>query len=103
MRGPVPVVESLPKRIRRAAEAWLVFAVVLTIRCYQAMVRPFLLGSCKFCPSCSEYGIEALQTHGLWRGLGLTLRRVVRCHPFGRGGIDPVPAPQKAKDRPKPE
>ncbi|UCE62392.1 MAG: membrane protein insertion efficiency factor YidD [Phycisphaerales bacterium] len=69
----------------------IVFTAVLTIRCYQAMIRPHLIGTCKFHPSCSEYGIEALQTHGLCRGSLLAAGRVCRCHPFGAGGIDPVP------------
>ena len=70
---------------------WAVAVVVFAIRAYQAFVRPLLSGSCKFCPSCSEYGVEALRTHGLLRGLTLTLRRLGRCHPFSIGGIDPVP------------
>ena len=64
---------------------------VLLIRCYQAMIRPHLIGSCKFHPTCSEYGIEALHTHGFWRGSVLTFRRVCRCVPFTAGGLDPVP------------
>lgn len=64
---------------------------VAMIRAYQCMVRPFLIGSCKFHPTCSEYAIEALQTHGLIRGFILAVGRVGRCHPFTPGGIDPVP------------
>ena len=66
---------------------------VICIRCYQGMIRPLLIGTCKFCPSCSEYAIEALQIHGFWRGSLLAVRRLCRCHPFGPGGIDPVPKP----------
>ena len=66
---------------------------IFLIRCYQWMVRPLLIGSCKFCPTCSEYTIEALQVHGLWRGTLLGVKRIGRCHPFSPGGIDPVPAP----------
>ncbi len=72
---------------------WLVAIPVAVIRCYQAMLRPLLIGTCKFCPSCSEYAIEALHTHGLLRGTRLALRRITRCHPFSPGGIDPVPPP----------
>lgn len=64
--------------------------LVFGIRFYQAMIRPLLIGSCKFCPTCSEYAVEALQVHGPWRGSLMALRRIARCHPFTRGGIDPV-------------
>jgi putative membrane protein insertion efficiency factor len=66
----------------------------LLIRGYQALIRPWLIGSCKFHPSCSEYAIEALRVHGLWAGGWLTLRRLIRCHPVGPGGLDPVPPPR---------
>ncbi len=61
------------------------------ITCYQGMIRPFLIGSCKFCPTCSEYAAEAIRLHGPWRGLRLTVGRLMRCRPFSAGGIDPVP------------
>ena len=61
------------------------------VRMYQVAVSPFLPGSCRFIPSCSEYAIEAFALHGFFRGLGLTLGRVLRCHPLARGGLDPVP------------
>ncbi|MCO6436609.1 MAG: membrane protein insertion efficiency factor YidD [Phycisphaerae bacterium] len=64
---------------------------VFLIRGYQFAIRPHLVGQCKFCPSCSEYAIEALQRHGAIRGSIMTARRLIRCHPFSRGGIDPVP------------
>lgn len=61
------------------------------IRMYQVIVRPHLIGTCKFVPTCSDYAAEAVQTQGPWRGGRLAVRRVCRCHPWGRGGIDPVP------------
>jgi putative membrane protein insertion efficiency factor len=69
----------------------LVFFPIALIRCYQAMIRPHLIGTCKFCPTCSEYAIEALRTHGLLRGSALAVRRILRCRPFSPGGLDPVP------------
>ena len=71
--------------------AVIISVLVFIIRGYQAMLRPLLIGSCKFCPTCSEYALEALRVHGLGRGLILSLRRLCRCHPFSPGGIDPVP------------
>jgi hypothetical protein len=74
-------------RVERLA-AWL---AILLIRCYQTGVRPFLIGSCKFHPTCSEYAVQAIMQHGPWRGAWLGFRRLCRCHPIGPGGIDPVP------------
>ncbi len=65
---------------------------VSAIRSYQMAIRPYLLGHCKFCPTCSEYAVEAVTRHGFWKGLWLTIRRVLRCHPFGPGGLDLVPS-----------
>jgi uncharacterized protein len=48
---------------------------------------------CRFQPTCSQYALDALETHGAWRGTGLALRRLGRCHPWGRYGYDPVPEP----------
>ena len=66
------------------------------IRVYQVTLAPFLSGHCRFKPHCSAYAIEALQKHHLRRGLWLALCRILRCHPFTQGGIDPVP-PQHNK------
>jgi putative membrane protein insertion efficiency factor len=54
---------------------------------------------CRFTPSCSAYALEALDTHGTRRGLWLTLRRLVRCRPFGPSGYDPVPLPHDPDPR----
>lgn len=61
------------------------------IRGYQYCVSPWLSPRCRFYPSCSHYGIEALQRHGVLAGVWLTARRLLRCHPFHAGGYDPVP------------
>lgn len=63
------------------------------IRLYQFTLSPFLGGSCRFLPTCSAYAIEAIAIHGARRGAGLALRRIGRCHPLGKSGFDPVPAP----------
>lgn len=73
--------------IKRAAT----FVMVLLIQAYQYALRPLLVGGCKFHPSCSEFAIEAIRRHGPLRGGWLSLRRICRCHPWSRGGFDPVP------------
>ena len=80
-----------------------VIMLIALIRSYQAMVRPLLIGSCKFCPTCSEYAIESLRLHGIRRGSLLALRRICRCHPFTPGGIDPVPDPDRRMDPSDPD
>ena len=61
------------------------------IRFYQVAVSPWTLPSCRFHPTCSSYGLEAVTTHGALRGGWLTVRRILRCHPWGGSGYDPVP------------
>lgn len=73
--------------LSRITSALLVFLV----RFYQFAISPLLIGNCRFVPTCSQYFIEAVRRHGPIRGTSLGLRRVLRCHPFGKGGIDPVP------------
>lgn len=69
----------------------LIAPFVGVIRAYQLLISPLLGPRCRFYPSCSHYGIEALQTHGLWKGSWLTLKRISRCHPGSEGGVDLVP------------
>lgn len=65
--------------------------LVLPIRAYQRWISPLTPPSCRFEPSCSEYGAQAILAHGVWKGLVLAAWRILRCHPFCRGGLDPVP------------
>ena len=60
------------------------------IACYQKLIRPFLGYRCRFYPSCSEYAVESITTYSLGKGLYLSVRRILRCHPFHQGGYDPV-------------
>lgn len=79
---------SLPVRILRGLPA---FAVIFVIRAYQVMLSPLLPSSCRYIPSCSAYGLEAVERYGAIRGGWLAVKRIARCHPFRAGGYDPVP------------
>jgi len=70
-----------------------VAALILSapIRLYRWIISPILPSACRFYPSCSAYAIQALDEHGVGRGLYLTLRRLLRCHSLNPGGVDPVP------------
>ncbi|MEK9727834.1 MAG: membrane protein insertion efficiency factor YidD [Candidatus Margulisiibacteriota bacterium] len=61
------------------------------IKVYQSLISPFLVKRCRFYPSCSNYGKEAIEIHGGLKGIQLTLKRILRCHPLSEGGIDFVP------------
>jgi len=61
------------------------------IRGYQYLLSPLLPDSCRFVPTCSQYGVEALKKHGPAKGFWLTAKRIFRCHPWGGSGYDPVP------------
>jgi len=66
-------------------------AAIGLIRIYQWLVSPLLPRACRFAPSCSEYAAEAIDGHGVMRGGWLAARRLLRCHPWGGEGFDPVP------------
>src|SRR5216117_2206492 len=70
----------------------------MAIRAYRTVVSPLLSAlctpfglGCRFTPTCSQYGLDAVKTHGAWRGSLLSIRRICRCHPWGGEGYDPVP------------
>ena len=65
--------------------------IILMIRCYQIFLSPLKLPCCRFYPTCSAYAIEALQKYGAVKGSYLAVRRILKCHPFHKGGYDPVP------------
>lgn len=69
----------------------LIFPLVVLIKFYQLCISPFTPPSCRFTPTCSQYALEALRKHGLFKGGWLALRRILRCHPWGGSGYDPVP------------
>ncbi len=65
--------------------------MIILIRCYQKCISPLLPNVCRYKPSCSEYFIEALMIHGVIKGTFLGIKRLMRCHPWGGSGYDPVP------------
>ena len=65
--------------------------LITLIRGYQKYISPLKPPSCRFTPTCSHYGIEALNKYGVIRGIYLTMLRIMRCHPWSQGGHDPVP------------
>lgn len=74
------VLQSLPRRILTGL-----------IRGYQLVISPALPAACRFTPTCSQYALEAVQRHGVFKGSWLAARRLAKCHPFHEGGTDPVP------------
>ena len=72
--------------------------LVFLIRTYQVTISPrFSHGSCRYTPTCSQYMLEAIEIHGVFKGCLLGIWRIMRCHPFSKGGWDPVP-PKKTKE-----
>ena len=69
-------------------------ALQAVIRGYQRWISPALPPSCRYTPTCSQYAVEALEHRGVLIGIALTAWRVLRCHPFVKGGYDPVPVPR---------
>lgn len=64
---------------------------IFLIRVYQYTLSPYIGKSCRFTPTCSNYGVEAFKKHGPFKGFILTIKRVGKCHPWGSSGYDPVP------------
>lgn len=66
-------------------------AIIALVRGYQVVLSPLFGDCCRFTPSCSNYMIEAIEVHGALKGMWLGFKRILRCHPFGKKGYDPVP------------
>ena len=64
--------------------------IIAVLRFYKLVLSPFLPSACRYYPSCSEYMRQAVEKHGAARGVWMGLRRLLRCHPFHAGGLDPV-------------
>jgi hypothetical protein len=69
----------------------LVALLILPIRFYQRAISPMLPAACRYQPTCSQYAVEAIKKYGPIKGLWLAIKRILRCHPWGGSGYDPVP------------
>ncbi len=64
--------------------------LIKIIKCYKFLISPLFGNSCRYLPSCSDYAVEALKTFGIFKGLFLSFKRILSCHPWSNGGFDPV-------------
>ena len=80
-----------PMNIKFFIPSLLKFLFTNIIKIYQRFISPFFPSSCKFSPSCSKYGIEAINKYGALKGAFLTFKRILRCNPWNKGGYDPIP------------
>ena len=65
--------------------------LILLVRLYQVTISPYTPASCRYTPTCSQYAIQAIRKHGPLKGTWLAIKRILRCHPWGGSGYDPVP------------
>ena len=79
------------KRFLLGLRKFLTYLLLLPIYFYKGAISPLTPPSCRFTPSCSTYAVEALRRHGPFKGLYLAIHRILRCHPWGGSGYDPVP------------
>lgn len=77
----------------------LVEALLLPVRFYRHFISPLTPPSCRYTPTCSQYAIEALQKHGPIKGIYLSAKRILSCHPWGGSGYDPVPEPTSKREK----
>ena len=75
----------------------LIYPLIFIIKIYQFIFSPLIGKNCRYLPTCSEYAIESLKLHGLLRGSFFAIRRILKCHPFGGHGFDPIPKRKKNK------
>ena len=73
------------------------YLLIKAIKIYKFLISPLLGNSCRYLPTCSEYSIDALKTYGFFKGVFLSMKRILSCHPWGSGGFDPVKKEMKVK------
>jgi putative membrane protein insertion efficiency factor len=81
------IVKSFFKKILM----YLAIPLIIAIKIYQLLISPLFPPSCRFSPTCSHYSVEALQKYGIVKGSWLSFKRIIKCHPWGGSGYDPVP------------
>jgi putative membrane protein insertion efficiency factor len=87
----VPVGYGSPPLLPQSAPSPVAWLALLSIALYRKVLSPLLPPACRFVPSCSEYGYEAVARYGILAGGRMAIWRILRCNPFGSGGYDPVP------------
>ena len=93
---PSLTMKTLLKKINNTT----ILIITIIIDFYKKIISPFLPNACRFKPTCSEYMKEAILIHGILKGFYLGIRRILRCHPWGKSGFDPVP-PKRPKNNNK--
>ena len=73
------------------------YLLIKVIKIYKFLISPLLGNSCRYLPTCSEYSIDALKTYGFFKGVFLSIKRILSCHPWGSGGFDPVKKEMRVK------
>lgn len=94
--------QAATAQAQRSGPSWrgaLAWPLVVLVRLYQRWISPALPATCRFYPSCSAYGLTALQRFGPFTGTWLMVKRVARCHPWNPGGVDHVPERETARPR----
>lgn len=86
------------EKIEQTKNSLIKWPFLTLLYIYRWFISPLLGPRCRFYPSCSEYAIAAVQNHGIIRGLFLTVKRLLRCHPWHPGGVDLVPTPIKERN-----
>ena len=74
-----------------------IYPLIFIIKIYQFIFSPLIGKNCRYLPTCSDYAIESLKLHGLLRGSFFAIRRILKCHPFGGHGFDPIPKRKQNK------